>query len=288
MHCLLPVAQLQVSCASHMRRCVPWRRLVCGGTGLLREGVDTGGVPSSGSPSFKEAVEGKLEKEAEALRRVACYPHRSMTRPVMPVPMSQILSPVFMSSLMDLNQLATDLHCLSFSAPKAHWDAAVILIKGNPDEKEYEVWVNPSVPGYDDRDAVAPMYGMWENCISCGTATAWVVRPQRITCSGYDEHGNHKVQVLDGMRARCLMHELDHLMGKTIFHQAVGPEFVVSLVAMAQRHLWPANFPSAEAYVTTPGQFFDYVHNATVIPPGMEWWYAQNAREEFGNEQIGQ
>ncbi|KAI5687534.1 Polypeptide deformylase [Leishmania braziliensis] len=269
-----------------MRRCMPWCRLVCGGSRLLREDANTRSEPTTGSSSFKQAVEDKLEKESQELGRVACYPHRSMTRPVMLVPTSQILSPLFMSSLMDLKQLATNLHCLSFSAPKAHWDAAVLLIKSNPDEVEYEVWVNPSVPGYDDRNAVAPMYGMWENCISCGTATAWVVRPQRITCRGYNEHGREKVQVLDGMRARCLMHEMDHLMGKTIFHQTMGPEFVVSSVAMAQRHLWPANFPSAEAYVTIPGQFFDYVQNTTVIPPGMEWWYAQNMRNEFGNERI--
>ncbi|KAG5496191.1 hypothetical protein JKF63_02492 [Porcisia hertigi] len=271
-----------------MHRCVLWRRLVCGGTRLLRDGAEPLSVSTSSTPSLKKAVEENIEKESQALRRVACYPHRSMTRPVMPVPTSQILSPLFMSNLMELNQLATDLHCVSFSAPKAHWDAAVILIKSNPAEKEYEVWVNPSVPGYADRNAVAPMYGMWENCISCGTATAWVVRPQRITCSGYDEHGNQKVQVLDGMRARCLMHELDHLMGRTIFHHTIGPEFVASSVAMSQRHLWPPNFPSAEAYVTVPGQFFDYVRNTTVIPPGMEWWYAQNMRDEFGNEQIGQ
>ncbi|KAG5470532.1 hypothetical protein LSCM1_01776 [Leishmania martiniquensis] len=269
-----------------MRRCVPCLRLLCEGTGLLRGGAGSPSPSSSSSPNFSHAAEEKIEKESQALKRVACYPHRFMTRPVLPVPTSQILSPLFLSNLMELNQLATDLHCLSFSAPKAHWDAAVILLKDSPDAKEYEVWVNPSVPGYDDRNAVAPMYGMWENCISCGASMAWVVRPQRITCSGYDEHGSQKVQVLDGMRARCLMHELDHLMGKTIFDQTTGPEFVVSSVAMAQRHLWPANFPSAEAYMTIPGQFFDYVRNTTVIPPGMEWWYAQNTREEFGNDRI--
>ncbi|KAK7199736.1 polypeptide deformylase-like protein [Novymonas esmeraldas] len=275
-----------------MRRCLPWRRLVCGGTCLLRDNGNatssSASSSSSGSGSFKQTVAEKLEAESQALGRVACYPHRCMTRPVLPVPATQMLTPLFTSKVMELNQLATDLHCVSFSAPKAHWDAAVVLIKGNPDEVQYEVWVNPSVPGYDDRHSVAPMYGMWENCISCGAATAWVIRPQRITCTGFDEHGRAKTQVLDGMRARCLMHEMDHLMGKTILHQTTGPEFVVSTVAMSQRQLWPANFPSAEAYITAPGQFFDYVQNTTVIPPGLEWWYAQSMRDEFGNERIGQ
>lgn len=279
---LLP---LEFFCAM-LRRSHAFRALIGAASRILR--YTDPEPPVSSSKSLKDTVTETLEREAKALSRVACYPHRCMTRPVLPVSESDLRSPLFMSRLMDMNQLATDLHCVSFSAPKAHWDAAVILVKSNPDEKDFEVWVNPTVPGYDDRHSVAPMYGMWENCISCGATTAWVVRPQRITCTGMDEHGNEKVEVLDGMRARCLMHELDHLMGKTIFHQTVGPEFVVSSVAMGQRHLWPANFPSAEAYVTMPQQFFDYVQNTTVIPRGMEWWYAQNMNQEFNNERIGQ
>lgn len=243
---------------------------------------------SSRPTSVKEKVEEKLDREAKAMSRVACYPHRIMTRPVVSVEANTIRSPVFFSRLVDLSQMAADLRCISFSAPKGLWDAAVILIKSNPDEQEFEVWVNPEVPGYDDRESVAPMYGMWENCISCGACNAWVMRPQRITCTGLDQHGNEKREVLDGMRARCLMHELDHLRGKTIIQQAVGPEFVVSGIAMGQRDLWPVNFPSAEAYVTGPQQFFDYVQNTTIIPPGMEWWYAQNMTRQFANERLGQ
>lgn len=270
-----------------MRRSLPWRRLVGCGSGVLRCPSEAhGAATSSSSSSFKEQVEENIERESKAMGRIAFYPHRSITRPVLPIPESQILSPLFTSNLMDLRQVATDLHCISISAPKIHWDAAVILVRGNPSDEEFEVWVNPTVPGYDDRHSVAPMYGMWENCISCGATVAWVMRPQRITCTGYDEHDTKKTEVLSGMRARCLMHELDHIRGKTILHQTVGPEFVCSSVAMSQRHLWPANFPSAEAYITYPGQFFDYVHNTTIIPPGMEEWYAQNMRDAFASPRI--
>lgn len=274
-----------------LRRSGVVRALVGAGSRVLRCSATStpsdASASSSSSSSLKDTVTEALEREGKAMARVAAYPHRCMTRPVLHVNENEILSSAFMSRLMDMDKLATDLHCLSFSAPKAHWDAAVILIKSNPDERDFEVWVNPTVPGYDDRNSVAPMYGMWENCISCGATTAWVVRPQRITCSGLDQHGNKKVEVLEGMRARCLMHELDHLMGKTIFHQTTGPEFVVSSIAMGQRHLWPPNFPSAEAYVTQQQQFFDYVLNTTVIPKGLEWWYAQHMAQEFSDARIG-
>lgn len=244
-------------------------------------------IGATTSSTLKDQVAEDIEKESKAMARIACYPHRSVTRPVLPVTQDELMAPLFASRLMELNKLASDLHCISFSAPKVHWDAAVVLIKNSPDEKQYDVWVNPNVPGYDDRSSVAPMYGMWENCISCGATSAWVVRPQRITCVGTDEHGNEKVEVLEGMRARCLMHELDHLRGRTILHQTMGPEFVTSTVAMSQRHLWPANFPSAEAYATGPCQFFDYVKNTTIIPSGMEWWHVQSMNQEFSDPRLG-
>ncbi|EPY40645.1 peptide deformylase [Angomonas deanei] len=135
------------------------------------------------------------------------------------------------------------------------------------------------------------MYGMWENCISCGAVHAWVLRPQRITCKGLDEFGKEKCEVLDGMRARCFMHELDHIKGKTIIQRALDPEFVVSGISMSQKDLWPANFPSAEAYVTPPLHFFDYVTNQVVVPKGMEWWCGQEASpssQHFHNQRINQ
>ncbi|EPY35558.1 peptide deformylase [Strigomonas culicis] len=233
-------------------------------------------------------VEAHLDVQHKAMGKVAIYPHRSMTRPVLPINVQDVTSPLFIHRVLELTKLAQDLDCVSFSGPKGHWDASVVFIKSDPNQAEFDVWVNPEIPGYDDRTSAAPMYGMWENCVSCGACHAWVIRPQRVTCTGYDQHGKRKQQVLGGMLARCLMHELDHLSGKTILQQTVGPEFVVSGVAMAQRDLWPANFPSAEAYMTGSHQFFDYVTNTTIVPQGLEFWYAQNtSSQSFQDERLG-
>lgn len=232
---------------------------------------------------IKDRVSDTFEREAEAMAKVACFPHRVLTRPTEPLSEKFISSTLFTANLLELIQLATSLNCVSFSAPKGKWSASVLLIKGNPDDDDYDVWVNPEVPGYDDRNSVAPMYGMWENCISCSTCNAWVVRPQRITCKGFDRYGNQKMEVLDGLRARCLMHELDHLKGQSIIEHALGPEFVVSTIALAQRDLWPPNFPSAEASITPPYHFFDYVQNSVIVPPGLEWWHVQNSQHFTDN-----
>lgn len=243
---------------------------------------------STNKPHFTH----QTDAQTEAKSRIACYPHRILTRPVLPLDSRQINTPLFTSKLLNLTQTAKELSCISFSAPKAHWDASVVVLRPSPDAEEFDVWVNPQVPGYDDpsnlnqmKAGLAPMYGMWENCISCGSCYAWVIRPQKVACHGYDQFGNEKHEVLEGLSARCLMHELDHLNGKTIIHQAQGPEFVVSSTALGQRDLWPTNFPSAEAYVTAPNQFFDYVKNTTVVPGGLEWWFAQNM-SEFNTERL--
>lgn len=231
----------------------------------------------------------KMEAESRAKAKIACYPHRILTRPVLRLESHQVNTPLFTSKLMDMTKTAKELSCISFSAPKAHWDASVIILRLSPEADDFDVWVNPHVEGLDrDADgagAIAPMYGMWENCVSCGSCYAWVLRPQRITCHGLDQYGNEKHEFLDGIGARCLLHELDHLSGKTIIQRCQGPEFVVSSTALGQRNLWPANFPSAEAYMTAPNQFFDYVANTTVVPKGLEWWFSQNV-SEFGSQQI--
>lgn len=253
-----------------MQRCL--RRLA---TKLDRKGM-----------SIKEKVEAQMKLESETRGRCAQYPHRMLTRPTLPLSMAQIREATTNSRIMSLNKMATDLKALSFSGQKGHWDAQVILLKPTPEEKEFEVWLNPSCPGYDDKHSVAPMFGMWENCLSCGSATAWILRPQSVVVKGFDEFGNEKTELMSGIKARLLMHEMDHLQGKTIIQQALGPEFIVSQSALAQKALWPPNFPSAEAYVTGAMQFFDYVTNEVVIPKGFEWAHATMNMQQFVKPEI--
>ena len=235
--------------------------------------------------SLKDRVKRKLELEESVRSRIAIFPHRSLTGRSAEVSQQELFSGGFMTRLMNLSKMAADGQCLSFSAPKNHWTSRIILIKSQPNDANFEVWVNPEIPQYDSKTSIVPMYGMWENCVSCGVVHSWVLRPQQIHVTGLDEFGNKKAETLTGMRARLLMHEMDHLEGQTIMHRALGPEFIVSMQALSQKNLWPANFPSAEAYTTGPAQFFDYVKNEPIIPPGMEWLFAQQSMH-FDNQQI--
>lgn len=264
-----------------MRRFVP-RTLAC--SSLARRFK----VSSASSEKFKHRMEEKMRLEAETKSKCAQFPHRILTRPSAPLDTRSIRHQTFTHHLVSLTKMAAELNAISFCGQKGHWDARVIIMKADPSMKEYEVWVNPEVPGYDDRHSVAPMYGMWENCVSCGAAAAWIVRPQSIHVCGFDEYGNEKSELLSGIRARLLMHELDHLQGKTIIQQALGPDFVVSQSALGQKDLWPPHFPSAEAHMTHSMQFFDYVTNSVIVPPGFEWFFLQMSQQQFGDLRINQ
>jgi peptide deformylase len=202
---------------------------------------------------------------------LAHFPHSSLTTPAARVAPADFTKPSFPLQIQRLHDAANRMQCLSFSAPKIKWDVQVILIKATPDVDDYEIFVNPEVPGYDDRRSIAPMLGMWENDVSCASLHAWVIRPRSVSVTAQDEYGDTRTELLDGMRARLLMHELDVLRGTSFMQQAPSTDFVVSSSALAQQELWPAHFPSAEARMTGMNQCFDYVTNTVVTPPGMEW-----------------
>lgn len=226
--------------------------------------------------------------------KITLFPHRSLLTPVRSLSDADLKSSAFMQRLWQMNQTATAQKLLCISGPKFHWPVPVILLKPtfeawNFDTTDYEVWVNPVVPNYDSKESVAPMYGMWENCAACSHVHAWVVRPQSIHVSGMDQYGRPKQELLSGIRARLLMHELDHLNGTTMLQHTTGPEFVCSGQSVFQKELWPTNFPSAEAFVTPVMHFFDYTTGNPIVAPGMEWVFEMaNQQMQFTQPPIGQ
>jgi peptide deformylase len=223
-----------------------------------------------------------------ATNPIAWYPHKILMKKQPDFPMSEVQHPDFVQRVLRLNKVVDDFGLICISGPKAKWEGRIILLKTVPGSTEYETWVNPIVEGYDDKTSVAPMYGQWEMCASCQFAAAWVIRPQSIVVRGYDEFGKYKEEKLDDMRARALLHEMDHLEGKSVFHQVLSPEFIVSTESLSQKDLWPRTFPSIEAFETPPLFFFDYVRNCVLKPPGLEHLIEMslNNKQRWNNNKI--
>ena len=56
---------------------------------------------------------------------------------------------------------------------------------------------------------------MTEGCLSIPGLHEEVTRPERVTIAYRDETGIERVETLDGMRARVVQHEYDHVEGRT-------------------------------------------------------------------------
>ncbi|MEE5991991.1 MAG: peptide deformylase [Oscillospiraceae bacterium] len=53
-----------------------------------------------------------------------------------------------------------------------------------------------------------------EGCLSCPDQWGYVVRPNRATVRAQDRNGEFFTLELEGLGARCALHEIDHLDGK--------------------------------------------------------------------------
>ena len=63
-----------------------------------------------------------------------------------------------------------------------------------------------------------------EGCLSCPDEWGYVVRPNKCTIRAQDRNGEFYTLNLEGLGARCALHEIDHLNGK-LFLELVD-EFV--------------------------------------------------------------
>jgi peptide deformylase len=73
-------------------------------------------------------------------------------------------------------------------------------------ERVYKL-VNPRVRGRGGEQVG------YEGCLSLPTLHGEVSRPEWVVVSGQDENGNHLKVEAEGLLARCLLHEMDHLDG---------------------------------------------------------------------------
>ena len=87
----------------------------------------------------------------------------------------------------------------------------IINLKGDPEEGEERVFINPVISrpkGQAEAD---------EGCLSIPQVNGTVLRPLKIHVSAYDIAGNEIDETVDGLLARAIQHEADHLDGVLFF-----------------------------------------------------------------------
>ena len=83
----------------------------------------------------------------------------------------------------------------------------IINTRGNPDDGEELVFINPVVSAPKGSDVAE------EGCLSIVGVNANVTRPAQVHIQAYDLRGNEIDQDVDGLLAKAIQHECDHLDG---------------------------------------------------------------------------
>lgn len=115
-----------------------------------------------------------------------------------------------------LRQLAADMFETMYKAPGIGLAAPqigvlqrlVVVDVAEGDERRPLVLVNPEIDWSSDEVATAE-----EGCLSLPNQFAEVTRPEAVRVSYLDQHGELRELAAEGLLARCVQHEIDHLDG---------------------------------------------------------------------------
>jgi len=112
----------------------------------------------------------------------------------------------------DMSETMIDYSGIGLAAPQVHLSKRIIIFR-NPDIEEKEkIQITPLInPVYEP--ASEEKADDWEGCLSIPGMQGLVSRYKKITYTGYDLNGDSIKNSAEGLHARVVQHEIDHLDG---------------------------------------------------------------------------
>jgi peptide deformylase len=123
----------------------------------------------------------------------------------------------------DIRQLLDDMAAtiiaapgLGLAAPQVGESKRCIVVRDRADAEDERLYkiINPRVQSRRGEQWA------YEGCLSLPTLQAEVRRPQHVVVTGLDENGEPLRLEAEGLTARCLLHEVDHLDGVLFIDRA--------------------------------------------------------------------
>ena len=114
----------------------------------------------------------------------------------------------------DMTETMLDAKGIGLAAPQVHISKKIIIfrapeeVKNNNNTIEITALINPKITKISKETD-----DQWEACLSIPGMTGLVKRYTKITYKGYDMNGNLIKKEAEGLHARIVQHEFDHLMG---------------------------------------------------------------------------
>lgn len=112
----------------------------------------------------------------------------------------------------DMTETMLDAKGIGLAAPQVHINKQIIIFRIPDEEQEKEIkitaLINPKLTKIDDEKD-----NKWEGCLSIPGMLGLVKRFSKIKYEGYDMQGAIIKKEVEGLHARVVQHEYDHLMG---------------------------------------------------------------------------
>ena len=149
-------------------------------------------------------------------------------------PVNDILAKEVQKIVFDMTETMLDAKGIGLAAPQVHINKQIIIfrtLKEEEEEKEGEkekekekevnitVLINPKIIKISDETDDA-----WEGCLSIPGMLGLVKRFSEIKYEGYDIQGNLIQKKVNGLNARVVQHEFDHLLGILYVSRLADPK----------------------------------------------------------------
>ena len=139
--------------------------------------------------------------------RITCYPAavlKQVAKPIGEIDDNVRKLVEKMSNIMIKNK------GIGLAGPQANVGLRIFIISLDGSRERIRVYINPTVK------PVGNVETMEEGCLSVSGIFTRIRRYEKCTVTATDLEGNEFTEEADGLYARCLQHEYDHLEGITI------------------------------------------------------------------------
>ncbi len=127
-------------------------------------------------------------------------------------PVEDVKSEKIKKIIYDMSETMLDADGIGLAAPQVHINKQIIIFRNQDQDKENEIkitaLINPKLIKISDETD-----NEWEGCLSIPGMLGLVTRYSKIKYEGYDISGNFISETAEGLHARVVQHEHDHLMG---------------------------------------------------------------------------
>jgi len=137
---------------------------------------------------------------------------------------TNILGKEVRKTVFDMTETMLDAKGIGLAAPQVHINKQIIIFRSLEEveeEKEIkvEVLINPKIIKISDKTDNA-----WEGCLSIPGMLGLVKRFSEIQYEGFDIQGNLIQRKVNGLHARVVQHEFDHLLGILYISRLADPK----------------------------------------------------------------